>query len=78
VHGDLMVDVEPANAKLRRRAVGIVAEIAAVDHAVADDALRRCSDDARAAVLLLVLGLDPDAARRRAAAHRSLRDALQQ
>jgi N-acetylmuramic acid 6-phosphate etherase len=78
VHGDLMVDVVPANAKLRRRVAGIVAEIAAVDQAEADEALRRCDDDARAAVLLLVAGLDPDAARRRAAAHRSLRDALEQ
>ncbi len=78
VHADLMVDVVPANTKLRRRAAAIVAEIAAVDAAEADEALRRCADDARAAVLLLVAGLDPDAARRRAAAHRSLREALGQ
>jgi N-acetylmuramic acid 6-phosphate etherase len=78
VHGDLMVDVVPANAKLRRRAAVIVAEIAAVDLAEAEEALRRCADDARAAVLLLVAGLDPDAARSRAAAHRSLREALEQ
>jgi N-acetylmuramic acid 6-phosphate etherase len=78
VHGDLMVDVVPANTKLRRRLAGIVAEIAAVDQAEAGEALRRCDDDARAAVLLLVAGLDPDAARRRAAAHRSLREALEQ
>lgn len=78
VHGDLMVDVVPANAKLRRRAAAIVAEIAAVDAGEAEEALRRCADDARAAVLLLVAGLDPDAARRRAAAHRSLREALEQ
>jgi N-acetylmuramic acid 6-phosphate etherase len=76
VHGDLMVDVVPANAKLRHRAAAIVAEIAGVDQAEAEDALRRCDDDARAAVLLLVAGLDADAARRRAAAHRSLREAL--
>lgn len=78
VHGDLMVDVVPANAKLRSRAAAIVAEIAAVDSAEAGEALRRCDDDARAAVLLLVAGLDPGTARRRAAAHRSLRDALGQ
>jgi N-acetylmuramic acid 6-phosphate etherase len=76
VHGDLMVDVVPANAKLRRRAAGIVAEIAAVDPAVAAEALRRCGGNARAAVLLLVAGLDPAAALSRAAAHRSLREAL--
>ena len=77
VHGDLMVDVVPANTKLRRRAAGIVAEIAAVDQAEAEEALRRCAGDARAAVLVLVAGLDPGAARRRAAAHRTLREALE-
>lgn len=76
VHGDLMVDVVPANAKLRQRAAGIVAEIAGVAPDEALDALCRCDDDARAAVLVLVAGLDPAAARRRAAAHRSLREAL--
>jgi N-acetylmuramic acid 6-phosphate etherase len=76
VHGDLMVDVVPANAKLRHRAAAIVADIAAVDQGKAEDALQRCDGDARAAVLLLVAGLDADAARRRAAAHRSLREAL--
>jgi len=76
VHGDLMVDVVPANAKLRQRAAGIVAEIAGVGQAQAGEALRRCDDDARAAVLMLVAGLEPDVARRRAAAHRSLREAL--
>ena len=78
VHGDLMVDVVPANTKLRHRAAGIVAEIAGVDQAQAEQALRRCDDDARAAVLMLVAGLEPEAARRRAAAHRSLREALEQ
>jgi N-acetylmuramic acid 6-phosphate etherase len=78
VHGDLMVDVVPANTKLRRRSAGIVAEIAAVDHAVAEEALRRCAGDARAAVLLLVSGLDADTARSRAAAYQSLREALEQ
>jgi N-acetylmuramic acid 6-phosphate etherase len=78
VHGDLMVDVVPANAKLRHRAAGIVAEIAGVEQAQAEDALRRCDDDARAAVLLLVAGLDADAARRHATAHRSLREALEE
>jgi len=76
VHGDLMVDVVPANAKLRQRAAGIVAEIAGVGPDEAAEALRRCADDARAAVLVLAAGLDPAAARQRAAAHRSLREAL--
>jgi N-acetylmuramic acid 6-phosphate etherase len=77
VHGDLMIDVEPANAKLRQRAAGIVAEIAGCDLATADVALTACDDSARAAVLHLVLGLDPAAAKARAAEHAALRDALQ-
>jgi N-acetylmuramic acid 6-phosphate etherase len=76
VHGDLMVDVEPANAKLRARAAGIVAEIAGCEPAAADAALTACGDSARAAVLHLVLGVDPQAAQARAADHPSLRDAL--
>jgi N-acetylmuramic acid 6-phosphate etherase len=76
VHGDLMVDVEPVNAKLRNRAAGIVAEIAGCDLPRADAALTACDDSARAAVLHIVLGLDPDAAKARAALHASLRDAL--
>lgn len=76
VHGDLMVDVVAANAKLRERAAGIVAEIAGTDPATATAALDACGWNARAAVLHLALGLDPTAARERAAAHRTLREAL--
>lgn len=76
VHGDLMVDVEPANAKLRERSIGIVAEIAGCDRASAGRALSDCDGNARAAVLAVVLGLTPADAVRRAAQHRSLRDAL--
>ena len=41
VHGDLMIDVVPANAKLRARVIGIVAEIA-------EQSGRRCPRRARA------------------------------
>jgi N-acetylmuramic acid 6-phosphate etherase len=76
VHGDLMIDVVPANDKLRDRAAGIVAEIAGCSAAEAGKALTACGGDARAAVLCLVLGLTPGEARARAAAHPSLRAAL--
>ena len=78
VHSDLMIDVEPANAKLRERAVGIVAEIAGCDESLASTALSTCGDSARAAVLHLLLGLDPEAAKARAAGHSSLRAAIEQ
>jgi N-acetylmuramic acid 6-phosphate etherase len=75
VHGRYMIDVDPANEKLRRRAVGIVAAIAGVDTERAGESLRDCHS-VRAAVIHLVLGVDPADAERRAAAHPLLRDAL--
>jgi N-acetylmuramic acid 6-phosphate (MurNAc-6-P) etherase len=48
-----MVDVRPTNAKLRRRAVGIVAAIAGVAEAAADAALTEAGGEVRAAVRLL-------------------------
>lgn len=76
VHGDLMVDVVPANAKLRARSAGIVAEIAACPAPEAWAALEACGWNARAAVLHLVAGLTPEQAAGRAAEHVSLRAAL--
>jgi N-acetylmuramic acid 6-phosphate etherase len=52
VFDNLMVEVRPANAKLRRRQAAIVASIAQVDRAIAADALARHGDVKRA-----VLGL---------------------
>jgi N-acetylmuramic acid 6-phosphate etherase len=76
VHGNVMVDVVPANLKLRERSAGLVAEITGRDVAKAREALARCEWNARAAVLHLVAGLSPEQAARRAGEHTSLRDAL--
>jgi N-acetylmuramic acid 6-phosphate etherase len=76
VHGDLMVDVVPANTKLRGRSAGIVAEIAGCPVPEAWAALEACDWNARAAVLHLVAGLAPEQAAQRATAHPSLRAAL--
>jgi N-acetylmuramic acid 6-phosphate etherase len=76
VHGDVMVDVVPANAKLRERAAGIAAEIAGTSVADARKALTACDWNTRAAILHLIAGLPPDEARRRAAAHATLQAAL--
>lgn len=76
VHGDLMIDVEGVNAKLRDRAAGIVAEIVGCAHGEAVHALAACDGNARAAVLQLSLELPPAAAVERAANHRTLRAAL--
>jgi N-acetylmuramic acid 6-phosphate etherase len=76
VHGDLMIDVVAANAKLRARSAGIVAEIAGCSPEVAARALADCAGSARAAVLQLLLGLPASEAVAQAARHRSLREAL--
>jgi N-acetylmuramic acid 6-phosphate etherase len=76
VHGDLMIDVEPANVKLRARAAAIVADIAGCSAQRAWDALDACGMDARAAVVHVVTGFDPAAAATVVARHRQLRDAL--
>ncbi|MDR3438264.1 N-acetylmuramic acid 6-phosphate etherase [Telmatospirillum sp.] len=52
VHDNLMVDVRPRNAKLRRRCTTMVARISGVEEAVADEALARYGD-----VKSAVLGL---------------------
>jgi N-acetylmuramic acid 6-phosphate etherase len=77
VHANLMVDVVAANAKLRERVEGIVAEIAGRSAADAAAALAACDDDARAAVLHLVRGLSPADAVAAAATAPTLRAALE-
>jgi N-acetylmuramic acid 6-phosphate etherase len=76
VHGDLMIGVVPANAKLQDRLAGIVAEIAGCSPAAAAGALNACGGDGRAAVLHLVRALAPEDALRLARSHESLRAAL--
>ena len=76
VHGDVMIDVVPANAKLRARSAGLVAEIVGCPVAEAEAALTECEGNARAAVLRLTAGLEPSDAAASAAGHRTLREAL--
>lgn len=76
VHDDLMIDVEPVNAKLRRRLADIVADIAGCSTARAEEALNRCADSGRAAVVHLLCEIPPERARSVAAQHPRLRDAL--
>jgi N-acetylmuramic acid 6-phosphate etherase len=76
VHGDVMVDVVPANAKLRERAAGIAAEIAGTSLDEAREAMAACDWNTRAAILHLVGDLPPAEAVRRAATHATLQAAL--
>ena len=76
VHDDLMIDVVPANAKLRDRSAAQVARIAGGSPETARVALEACGWDARAAVLNMLTGLAPAPARELAAAHPTLRAAM--
>ena len=76
VHGDLMIDVQPANAKLADRLAGIVAEIAGCPVAHAAAAVAACGGNGRAAVLHVVRGLATADAIRVAGDRPSLRAAL--
>lgn len=76
IHGEFMIDMVAANAKLRERQAAIVAAIAGRSPAEAAAALATCGGNARAAVLHLVRGLAPETAATAAAAAPSLRAAL--
>jgi N-acetylmuramic acid 6-phosphate etherase len=68
VYGNLMIDVQPTNVKLRARAIRIVREATGADADTATQALAE-GGHPRIAILMLRLGLD------RAAAERQLREA---
>ena len=77
VHGPWMVEVQPTNAKLRRRALDLVVRISGAPAERAQDALRACGQRVKPAVLVLRCGLSPqEAAQRLAAVGGSLRAAL--
>ena len=76
VHDNLMIDVVPANAKLRERSAGQVAAITGCPVDSARAVLEACGWNARAAVLTLLTGLAPARAGELAAAHPTLRAAM--
>ncbi len=63
VHGNLMVDVVATNAKLRRRAVRLVMQLASVDEARAKALLRSTSGSVKAAVVVQKCRVDAARAR---------------
>lgn len=77
VYGNLMVDLQVTNAKLRQRALRLVEEAAAVDEAAAGRALAEAGGDVKTAIAALRLDLPSDVARSRLErAHGHLREAL--
>jgi N-acetylmuramic acid 6-phosphate etherase len=65
VYGNLMVDLQPTNAKLRQRALRLVVQAAGVDEADAHEALERCGYEVKTAIVALRCGLAAEAARER-------------
>jgi N-acetylmuramic acid 6-phosphate etherase len=69
VHDGLMVDLQPRNEKLRRRAVAMVVRIAGCDEARARHALDASGGHVKRAALMLRHGIDAAAAARMLAEH---------
>jgi N-acetylmuramic acid 6-phosphate etherase len=77
VYRNLMVNVQPRNAKLKDRASRIVAACASVTYDQAVELLARAGGDVRVAILMAQLAIDRNAAEARlAAAEGRLSDAL--
>lgn len=64
-YGNLMVDVQPTNEKLRVRAVRIVAEATGLGTEDARAALTAANGDVKAAIVSALIGIDADTARER-------------
>ena len=64
VYGNLMVDVQPTNEKLVRRAISIVSTAAEVDEKTAEAALNQCGFSCKTAIVMLLLHVDAPAARK--------------
>jgi N-acetylmuramic acid 6-phosphate etherase len=78
VYGNLMVDLLPTNAKLRRRALQLTVRASGADGATARATLDACDGQVKTAVVCLLAGVGVDDARARLArAQGSVRGALQ-
>ncbi len=63
--GNLMVDMRPINAKLRRRAIQIVQEATGLDTNAAADLLQLCDDETKTAIVAALAAVEPNVARTR-------------
>jgi N-acetylmuramic acid 6-phosphate etherase len=68
VYGNLMVDMQPSNLKLRRRAIDMTMLATGADEAAARATLERCNYRTKVAVVMLKAGIDAAAAEARLAA----------
>jgi N-acetylmuramic acid 6-phosphate etherase len=63
--GNLMVDLQPTNVKLRRRACRIVQEACGISAGEAERVLARCGGDVKVAIVVTLSGVAPEVARQR-------------
>lgn len=76
--GNLMVDVQTTNYKLRQRALSIVRQATGLDTEAAESLLASAGDDVKTAILMARAQISPEQARARLAAHDNvLRAALE-
>src|SRR5216684_6009161 len=76
--GNLMVDVQATNYKLRQRALSIVRQATGLDMEAAESLLESAGNDVKTAILTARANISPEQARVRLAAHGGvLRDALE-
>ena len=68
-YGNLMVDLQPTNQKLRVRALGIVRDATGASEEEAAATLRAADGEVKTAIVGLLLGLPPGEARERLAVH---------
>ena len=64
-YGNLMVDLQPTNQKLRVRAVGIIRDAAGISDEAAALALEHSDGDVKAAIVSSLLGISPEDAKQR-------------
>lgn len=78
-YGNLMVDLQPKNQKLRVRAIGIVRDAAGITEEEAAATLERAGGDVKSAIVSSLLGISPDDARDRLAnAKGRIREAIRE
>ncbi len=76
-YGNLMVDLQPTNQKLRVRAIGIVRDAAGISEEDAAEALNDAGGDVKAAIVSVLLEITPTEARARlAGTNGRVRDAI--
>ena len=64
-YGNLMVDVQATNLKLKSRAVGIVRQVTGASRERAEEALAQSGGSAKVAIVVVQTGATPDEARQR-------------